>query len=229
MSPPTVVYEQAPWQVRIDRGLGERTVGAGLYCSDGYVLTCAHVINPEGVKPGEPVYVSFQHAGPHERIPAVVADNGWWPPSGDGGLHGDVAVLRLTAPPPREASSAPLRAWPTGASTAHTFYVYGYPWLHESGGVPARGTIVGRAEFEWLSLVADPYSQGLDPGFSGSPVWDVELGGVIGIVVLRDKPRSSGDRAGRGNGGTAYAIRMEVLGVYWPPLQPMIVARPVRR
>ena len=33
----------------------------------------------------------------------------------------------------------------------------------------------------------------------------------------------SGDRGGAADGSNAYAIRMEALGRYWPPLQPMIM------
>jgi cellulose synthase operon protein C len=215
-------YERARWQVRVHTGLGEPPAGGGLYCPDGHVITCAHVISPSGERPAGPVYVSFQEAGSHELIPAVVADDGWWPPSGKGNLRGDVAVLRLTAPAPAEAEAPPLCRSPEGVRVAHAFRAYGYPPRYALGGVPVRGKIVGQAEIEWLSLLADVGGQGLHPGFSGSPVWDVELGSVVGIVGLCDIPRFTGDRRGDGS-RTAYAIRMEAIGQYWPPLQPAIV------
>jgi len=219
---PLVVDESAPWQVSIRRDPERAPVGGGLYCPDGHVVTCAHVVDPDGKRPAGPVYVSFKCAPADAPVPAMVVDGGWWPPS-DGGLRGDVAVLRLTEPAPAAAAPGPLFRSPEGVSTAHSFYAHGYPKLHSVGGVPARGTIIGQAEFEWISLLADPDGQGLDPGFSGSPVWDVQLAGVVGLIVLRDVPRSSGDRGGTAGGRNAYAIRMEKLGGYWPALQPKVL------
>lgn len=223
MSQLAFTYEVASWQVRVHRRLDGPPMGGGMYCPDGHVITCAHVVSPAGQRPDGPVYVSFQHARRHEPIAAVVADNGWWPASGEGELYGDVAVLRLTVPPPQEAAPAPLRWLPEGVKAPHSFHTYGYPQPHVLGGVPMRGTIVGYAGQEWLSLLADPDGQGWRPGFSGSPVWDVQQGGVVGIVVVHDSPRSSGDRAGTDGARNAYAIRMEVLGEYWPALKPKIV------
>ena len=216
MSQPGVTYDNAPWQVSIRRARELPPVGGGLYCPDGHVITCAHVATDGDQRPDGPVYVTFQHLGEHEPIPALVADGGWLPREGPARLKGDVAVLRLTEPAPEGAAPAPLLRTPDGERVTHAFYTYGYPDYHEEGGVPARGTIVGRAELQWVSLRTDEGGQGLDPGFSGSPVWDVDLGGVIGIAVLRDIPRSQADTR-RG-----YAIRMEVLGTYWPALQPAI-------
>ena len=223
MSQPGVNYESAPWQVGIRRAPDQPPVGGGMYCPDGHVITCAHVVAPDNQRPDRPVYVTFPHLGEHEPIPALVAESGWSPPSGKGRLKGDVAVLRLTALAPDGAAPPPLlRPSPEGVSTVHNFHTYGYPLRHPEGGVPARGTIVGQAEFEWVSLLSELGAQGLDPGFSGSPVWDVELRGVVGIVVLRDVPRSKSDHGGIDGIRNAYAIRMEALGGYWPALQPAI-------
>lgn len=198
-------------------------MGGGMFCPDGHVVTCAHVVSKTGEPPDGPVYVEFQHADKHEPIPAVLAADGWHPPSkDDGGVHGDVAILRLEGPVPAQAAPPPLRSSPAGAVVAHSFHTYGYPDRHTLGGVPARGQIVGHAEFEWLSLEAGAVGQGLDRGFSGSPVWDVELGGVVGIVVIRDPLRSLGDQSPKVDPRTAYAIRMEAIAHYWPALQPMI-------
>ena len=222
MSEP-VQYERAPWQVRIRRARDDLPVGGGMYCPDGHVVTCAHVVNAKCERPDGPVYVEFQHAGAHDPIPAVVVEAGWFPPAGEGDLRADVAVLQLMGEVPATATAmaVPLRPSPEGVTTTHSFHTYGYPGRHVRGGVPARGTIIGSAEFEWLSLQAN--GQELDPGFSGSPVWDVELGGVVGIVVVRDRPPSSRDPGARAGSGSAYAIRMEALGGYWPALQPKVV------
>ena len=220
MSQPGAAYDSAPWQVSIRRAPDLPPVGGGMYCPDGHVLTCAHVIADSDACPGEQVYVTFQHLGEHEPIPALVANGGWSPWEGAARLKGDVAVLRLTKPAPEGAAAPPLLRTPDGVRATHAFYTYGYPDYHEEGGVPARGTIVGRAELQWVSLRTDEGGQGLDPGFSGSPVWDVDLGGVIGIAVMRDIPRSRD--GGLADTRRGYAIRMEVLGTYWPALQPVI-------
>jgi tetratricopeptide (TPR) repeat protein len=228
VSQPGVAYDRAPWQVRIRRQRDAPPMGGGMFCRDGHVVTCAHVVSENDEPPDGPVYVEFQHADAHEPIPAVVIDGGWFPSSTDEGiLRGDIAILRLEAPAPAQAAHAPLCSSPEGVASPHSFHTYGYPKGHPRGGVPARGTIVGAAGSEWLSLEVKAVGQGLDPGFSGSPVWDVELGGVVGIVTRRDAPYSSGDRGGgRIDPRTAYAIRMEVLARYWPPLEPMIVSGP---
>lgn len=219
MNQPDVHYESAPWQVSIRPAPDQLPVGGGMYCADGHVLTCAHVVADSDERPDGLVYVTFQHLGEHEPIPAVVTDRGWSPPEGKGRLDGDVAVLRLTEPAPAGAAGPPLLRAPEGVRVPHAFHAYGYPAEHAEAGVPARGKIVGRAERQWVSLLTDEGGQGLDPGFSGSPVWDVDLGGVVGIVVLRDVPWSSSDRGGFADTRRGYAIRMEVLGTYWPALQ----------
>jgi tetratricopeptide (TPR) repeat protein len=221
-----VGFERAPWQVRIRRQLNQLPAGGGMFCGDGYVVTCAHVISQDAAAPVGPVYVEFQHAGRHEPIPALVAEGGWLPAAqDDGGMSRDVAVLRLQADPPPEAAPAPLRPTPEGAAVPHKFYAYGYPRRLARGGVPARGTIVGQAGDEWLSLSPEVGGQGLEPGFSGSPVWDIAVQGVVGIVVVRDGPRPSGDRDAIAS-RTAYAIRMETVVRYWPPLRDLLEVGP---
>jgi tetratricopeptide (TPR) repeat protein len=234
MGQPTIAYEDGPWQVRIRRKLGGQPVGGGMFCLDGHIVTCAHVVAPKSKgpdghpaynRPAGPVYVEFPHAPAPEPIPAVVVDGGWFPPSGEANSCGDVAILELQGPTPAGVDAPPLRPSPRGVVKEHDFYAYGYPDRHSLGG-SARGKIVGYAEGEWLSLLADARGQSLEPGFSGSPVWDVDLGGVVGIIVLRDVPRSEADRGGRSDPENGYAIKIEALGGYWPALQPQVNALP---
>ncbi|WP_326768341.1 tetratricopeptide repeat-containing serine protease family protein [Streptomyces sp. NBC_01591] len=186
-------------------------VGAGLLVTPRHVLTCAHVVRP-GRAPGvpeQPVFVRFQYASAHDPLPAAVVPGGWHPDSGDG--TGDVAVLELGAPAPPEALPAPLRTTDPG-TWDHRFRAYGYPEEHRRQGVPVRGEIIGHAGSEWLQVEAAPHSGwGLEKGFSGSPVWDVNSRGVIGMLVARDTVTSVDRR-------TAYAIKVETLVRYWPEL-----------
>ncbi|MCX4821002.1 tetratricopeptide repeat protein [Streptomyces sp. NBC_01142] len=192
--------------------------GAGVLVTDRHVLTCAHVTVPNNRRqpPEGPLFVHFHHADPHEPIPAVVVEGGWHPQ--DSVLRtGDLAVLELQTPLPGTAATAPLVSTENGV-WGHRFHVYGYPeGDHRAGGVSANGTISGRAGPDWIQLEStSTLGHGLAPGFSGSPVWDITLGGVIGIVAARDKPGEKHDPR------TGYAIPVEALAGFWPPLRELI-------
>ncbi|MFB6988900.1 MULTISPECIES: tetratricopeptide repeat protein [unclassified Streptomyces] len=204
-------WERPPWLVSVRRTEGGDPVGAGLLVTPRHVLTCAHVVRP-GRAPGapeQPVFVRFQYASAHDPLPATVVPGGWYPDTGD--ETGDVAVLELGAPAPPEAVPAPLRTTDPG-TWDHRFRAYGYPQEHKRQGVPVRGEIIGHAGSEWLQVEAGPHTGwGLEKGFSGSPVWDVNSQGVIGMLVARDSVTAVDRR-------TAYAIKVEALVRYWPEL-----------
>ncbi|MGH8904289.1 MAG: trypsin-like peptidase domain-containing protein, partial [Egibacteraceae bacterium] len=202
--------ERPGWQVRIRRSVGAAPVGAGLLCTNSHVVTCAHVLAPQGEAPAGPVFVDFQFAGSGQLIPAVVIEGGWHPAGPDG--SGDVAVLALQGRLPDGAVPAPLRdaegVW------EHRFRVYGYPRGHERYGVWSHGVIVGPAEAEWVQLQADA-SQGfaLRQGFSGAPIWDDQLGAVVGIVVGVDRETDA---------RTGYGIPVPVIRRCWPQIGPWV-------
>jgi tetratricopeptide (TPR) repeat protein len=203
--------ESPPWLVSVRRSIDSDPVGAGLLVTPRHVLTCAHVVR-EGRAPGrpeEPVYVGFQYTSEHAPIPATVVPDGWHPPTGTD--TGDVAVLELGADIPAEAVPAPLRSTEPGTAD-HRFRAYGYPRDHPRRGVPVRGEIVGATGREQLQVEAGPHTgYALERGFSGSPVWDMNTQGVVGMLVARDSVAKVDRR-------TAYAIKVEALVRYWPPL-----------
>uniref|UniRef100_A0AAU2JIT8 Tetratricopeptide repeat protein n=1 Tax=Streptomyces sp. NBC_00049 TaxID=2903617 RepID=A0AAU2JIT8_9ACTN len=207
--------ERPPWLVSIRRSRHEDPVGAGLLVTPRHVLTCAHVVRSGtavGV-PEEPVFVEFQYAQAHDPLPATVVPGGWHPAVG--AETGDVAVLELGSPTPPEAVPAPLRTTDSG-TWDHEFRAYGYPREHPRRGVPVRGEIIGPAGSEWLQVEARPHSGwSLEQGFSGSPVWDVNSEGVVGMLVARDSVAKIDRR-------TAYAIKVEALVRYWPELGPHV-------
>jgi len=210
---PTAV-EHPPWLLRISRAAGEAPVGAGLLLDERHVLTCAHVVTGDQGRtaPVDPVHVEFQHVEHRGPILASVVNGGWYPEQEDG--TGDVAVLELHGHPPTAALPAPLRSTQSGIWD-HRFRTYGYPVGHERAGVPSRGVVIGAAGAEWIQLQSESTAgYTLEAGFSGSPVWDINLGAVIGIVVTRDRPRG-----GSGDPRTGYAIPAEVLQRYWPRLR----------
>jgi WD40 repeat protein len=208
-------WDRPVWQVKIRATPNGPVVGGGVLVTDRHVITCAHVVSDSSVSPQFSVYIEFQYTASTNPIPAQVISGGWFP--GSTLSTADIAVLRLESPPPDGCRPPPLRRSTIGV-TDHRFRTYGYPKGHDTGGVPARGNIVGPAESEWLQLQADStLGYALEPGFSGSAVWDDDIHAVIGIVVTRDKIRG---RAG--DPRTGYAIPVEVLARYWPPLEAWV-------
>lgn len=204
-----------PWQVRICRTKEGPPVGAGMLCDDSHVVTCAHVISPNAMAPTEPVFVRFEFVGHDDSIPAQVIDGGWHPEGPDD--SGDVAVLKLMDPRPKEAKPAPLSdAEPLRGDP---FEAYGYPKGRERG-VRSRGSFVGYSG-EWLQLEADRGSGGylLQEGFSGAPIWDEQLNAIVGIIIASDT-----DERHR----TGYGMPVAGLRRYWPELPPAVTQQPRR-
>ncbi|MGH8885418.1 MAG: trypsin-like peptidase domain-containing protein [Egibacteraceae bacterium] len=158
--------ERSPWQVQIRRARQALPAGAGVLCTDSHVMTCAHVIAPNGGAPAGPVFVTFQFTGHHDPIPATVIDNGWHPEGFDG--SGDIAVVVLEQALPLGAEPAPLRD--AGRVWEHRFRAYGYPQGHERNGVWSHGMMVGHSGLEWIQREADSsWGYQLQKGFRGAP------------------------------------------------------------
>ncbi|MGI8332697.1 trypsin-like peptidase domain-containing protein [Actinomadura scrupuli] len=186
-------------------------VGAGVLVGPDLIVTCAHVVAQAlGVDAGSrelprrPVTVDFPLVPGGDRREAEVLV---WEPPGPGGA-GDIAGLRLLAPPPAGARMARLvmgrELW------NHSFRAFGFPARRDDG-VWAAGLLRERTAAGWLQ-VQHVESTGfvIQPGFSGTPVWDDELQGVVGIVVAAEK---------RAALGTAYVIPSTTLVGSWPALE----------
>ncbi|MDH6120821.1 tetratricopeptide (TPR) repeat protein [Kitasatospora sp. GAS204A] len=203
-----------PWFAGIRPAGGQVPEGCGMLLSDRLVLTCAHVVDPANPvePPTGPVHVHFPFLAEHEPIPALVVPGGWHPRRD---WSGDVAVLELSRPAPPGAEPAPLRRTDVDVF-GHTFRCYGFPRGHESGGVPIRGEIVGYAEIDWLQLESTtPTGWTTEPGFSGGPVWNNTLRGVVGMVAARQKPEKADRRVG-------FAKSLDSIGRLWPALGPFV-------
>ncbi|WP_169734139.1 tetratricopeptide repeat protein [Hamadaea tsunoensis] len=200
------------WLVKVRRSPGGPVVGAGFLVTRTHVVTCVHVVSP-GAEP-QPVWLEFQYADAHEPIEARVTADGWHPEPPGPSLRGDIAVLELLADAPPGAVPAPLRR--SDDVVGHRAVALGYPLAHPVDAVPALVTLVGAAEAEWLALQSrDVVGQGIEEGFSGGPVWDEELEGVVAMTVRKDRPGKVDQR-------TAYAIPADVLAGYWPPLAGLV-------
>lgn len=166
-------------------------LGAGFLLTRDLVCTCAHLLvdlpDESSPRPDEPVLVDFPLLAEDRSapVPATVVE---WRPTDD------VAVLRLAQ---EVAGSAPL---PSAGLKARLYgrevRLYGFPEETDTG-VNAHGTLRGGQGAGLIQLDAGHGSVPIQPGFSGSPVWDVEAGHLVGMLATR----------GRGSlAGTAYLI-----------------------
>ena len=181
------------------RVVGPEEAGAGfLVSASGLIVTCAHVL--AGCAPG--ATVSIEPHVDRRSLPATV-DLLQDPP--------DVAVLRLTAPVPPEAVALPLGRSPrTPQPGLRTF---GYPQVRPEAGLPGELAFYGvtaDAGYDQLALRSEEATL----GFSGAPIWDPELGVVVGMV----KSIARGD-PGQRLGSTAIGVPVEIIRDLCPELR----------
>lgn len=200
------------------RGSSEAVVASGFLVDRRHVLTCAHVINSvlrrdprRRDPPDEQVHLDFPFAG---SAAASAQVEHWVPIEPDGG--GDLAVLRLGELPLTARPAVVLGAGDPAAYYLHNFSAFGFP-KGAPAGVWTTGRLLRHQATGWVQF-EDVKSTGISvgPGFSGAPVWDEQLGGVIGIVVARDRDEQT---------RTAYMMPTEVLVRYWPPLADLVESR----
>ncbi len=185
-----------------------RVVGAGFLVGDRHILTCAHVVSqalnlpdhslnpPQGV-----VSLDFPLVSPRTLLTASVVQ--WCPPLSDG--RGDIAGLELQCDPP--AGAEVVHFAPAEDVWEHAFRAFGFPAGYDDG-VWATGHLLGRQATDWV-MIEDVKTQGfaVAPGFSGTPVWDTQLQGVVGMVVAASRSTDT---------KTAFVIPLAVLAVAWP-------------
>ncbi|MEV7930494.1 trypsin-like peptidase domain-containing protein [Kitasatospora sp. NPDC088779] len=195
--------------LRIHDGHGN-PIGAGFLVADDLAVTCAHVVSaalgmPRDVAPaaGATVRVDLPLSGGSTTIEATVEN--WFPPQGSGA--GDVAVLRLGAALP---GAAPVRLIDAQEVWGHPARAFGFP-VGRPGGVWHRGELRGRQADGWVQtdLVGEGYR--VSGGFSGSPVWDDDLVGVVGMIAVAE----SGDPP------VSYLIPTDGLVAAWPQLRDL--------
>jgi WD40 repeat protein len=194
----------------------------------GYLLTCAHVIaGLLGAPPDRPlpdgaaVSLDFPLAAGRPRHTARVVFSS--PVAKDN--TGDVAVLRLDGAGPDDRAGpddvAPVRLLDTDDAAGHTWRALGFPQYRDRGagkdaGIWASGRVEGREGTGWWQLSCEPGTGfALAEGFSGAPVWDDELRGVIGLVVaVESDPRRR----------TGYALTVGSVLDAWPELRAALLA-----
>jgi tetratricopeptide (TPR) repeat protein len=207
--------------VRIRRG--DSAVGAGFLAGPGKVLTCAHVVvealelhGMPAAPPEAELELDFPLRAPGRVLRARVSAECWQPIDAASG-RGDVAGLDLLDPAPDGAAAAPLLA--EDNLFRHEFTTFGFPAppsgfvgdpLSEAG-MWAHGRILGRQALGHLQLEGTSDSGvRIEPGFSGSPIWDLEYRRAVGMTVTSDQLAER---------RTAYCIAAADLLAAWTALE----------
>jgi hypothetical protein len=164
-------------------------IGAGFLLNDKRVLTCAHVVasalGSENVLPPDGVVsLDFPLIPKNAPVHARIVRN---QPYEEGKVD-DIVVLELLEEPPD--STTPLRFVQSSPQWGKTFRVCGFPIGREDGAW-ADGQVrerISDGRFQLIDMKSTGYA--IQPGFSGSPVWDEDARGVIGMIVAADSDQN---------------------------------------
>ena len=164
-------------------------IGLGFLIDDQHIMTCAHVVGGAlGVRaetiemPSSLISLDFPFIKDSQALEGSVIH--WRPPKphASAGEVDDIAVIHLNSKKPDKVTPViPLRA---KKLSGHKFQTFGYPKGYGNFPVFADGEMGeqgpgGRIQIESLKSKGIPVQK----GFSGSPVWDEDLGEIVGIVV----------------------------------------------
>lgn len=170
-------------------------VGAGFLVSEGCLITCAHVVATAlGMTsedfPDNSLELDFPLISPGHKLKAKVI---FWrytegvklrlsPSSNE-----DIAGLELENSPP--VGCHPVSLVSSDDFWNHPFQIFGFPKERDLG-VWASGVLRDKISTGWVQL-EDIKAQGyrIEPGFSGAPIWDDNLKGVVGMAVAAEKKR----------------------------------------
>jgi Effector-associated domain 9/Trypsin-like peptidase domain len=166
-------------------------VGAGFLVSDGHLLTCAHVVAaalsiPENTqsKPTGYIELDFPLIAPGQKVKSRVV---FWQPVNPSQSGEDIAGLELEG-------ILPIGIQPVCLVAAedyweHSIRIFGFPKGHDRG-IWATGTLRDRTANNWVQLDAlAAQNRSVEKGFSGAPIWDESLQGVVGMAVAAEKRR----------------------------------------
>ncbi|AUT00700.1 peptidase S1 [Nostoc sp. CENA543] len=196
-------------------------VGVGFLVSGrsgNYMMTCAHVVAaalslPEDTVtvPRDDIYLDFPLIAPGEKFPAQVI---FWREVGNVSACEDVAGLQIKAQLP--PGSQAIKLIPTDNMWGHNFRTFGFPQGHNDG-VWGTGLLRDSQGKGWVQI-EDSKVTGyrVELGFSGAPVWDENLGRVVGMVVAAEKKRVDIK--------TAFMIPAEILMQAWDELTPSVLS-----
>ncbi|WP_424863450.1 trypsin-like peptidase domain-containing protein [Streptomyces sp. MMS24-I29] len=193
--------------------------GAGFLIAPDLVLTCAHVVSDAldrlreaTVEAGTEVTVDVPLAGNADGVDG--GDHGaevqrWIPVRPD--QTGDIAVLRLRN---RIPGARPLPVIdPQRGVWDHDARAVGFTDDHPDG-IWHSGRFRGPTRQGWIQLSrANGEAVYVKGGFSGSPVWDNELGAAVGMMVAAQPVREAQQ---------AFVLRVRTLLKEVPELAPHV-------
>ena len=163
-----------------------QVLGGGFLVGPGEVVTCAHVVAralglPDGGRPGSDavVWLDFPLVAPGEKVAARVAV--WEAPHSDN--SGDIAGLSLRRQVP--AGVEATRLVTADDLWYHRFRLFGFPAHHDQGVWVSAGCAAARPPAR-CGGGPPPLATGSNARFSGAPVWDDELEGVVGMAVAAE-------------------------------------------
>ena len=170
-------------------------VGTGFLVAERYLLTCAHVVAsvlsidgqssdiPQGL-----VYLDFPFSDVRPCAKLQARAVYWLPEDPSQSRVEDIAGLYLIDAPPQGIYPAPMKSIDdlNGESLReHRLQISGFPIPagQEAHAVISSAPLANR----WVQI-EDTKETGVSvkEGFSGSPVWDTKLQGVVGMVLAKD-------------------------------------------
>ncbi|WP_380282567.1 trypsin-like peptidase domain-containing protein [Kitasatospora purpeofusca] len=178
-------------RIRDTRG---EAVGLGFLISPELALTCAHVVSAALGTPQEQeplasarlqVDLPLLSATGQGSTGVSASVEDWLPPQEPGG--GDVAVLRLDDP---LSGAVPIRLIEAGEVWDHPVRAFGFP-AGRPGGVWHSGVLRAGQSEGLLQVDLKGSGYPVSRGFSGTPVWDESLGGVVGMVAVAESGKLS--------------------------------------
>jgi hypothetical protein len=157
--------------------------GAGFLVSNDLVCTCAHVVAAaldQGAEAKPPEHTQVRLEFPFLQGGVATATIEDWTPASEG----DIAILKLTSPPPADARNARLLRSTNLVDRA--FRVLGFPARNDEGAW-AYGRLGRRRANGTVQLEGERVTgYAVQPGFSGAPVWDSTSRGVAGMIVASE-------------------------------------------
>lgn len=173
-------------------------VGAGFLVAERHLLTCAHVVTAAlGISitttdaPTNSIELHFPLIALGHKVRAKVV---FWQPVNEGQVGEDIAGLELEGSPPNGCQ--PVRLVSTSEFWHHRFQVFGFPSQRDMG-IWASGELrdqIGSSGWVQMEDIKAP-GYAVEPGFSGAPVWDEELKGVVGMAVAAERKREEAKAA----------------------------------
>ena len=187
---------------------------------DGLIATCSHVIRSEEdqnskskKRPPKSVRLVFEAT---KKVGWAKVIDEFWRPIKDG----DIAIVKLKKPLPEGVQVAPLS--PIYGSIGHRFSVFGYPAKKGDPSPPGLfgdgikiHTKIENAKFKAVAIhQLTTTGLSIASGHSGSAVFDLENGRVVGMITAIDPGDVNGHLQ-----EIAYAIEIDELVKICPDLE----------